>query len=78
MSWANYLFPGMNKTDLMTRLTPSTDEEIFEKISASTSSYATESNEFSFKPDTVFESFHHQAKVPMSDRALLAGFPCCG
>ena len=55
----------------MTRLTPNTDEVIFEKTSASTSSYTTECNEDSFKPNTVFESFHHQAKVPMSHWALL-------
>jgi len=62
----------MNKTDPMTP--PSTDEEIIERISASTGSYTTESNEDTFKLDTIFESFHHQAKVLMSDRALLAGF----
>ena len=74
MSWANYLFPGVNKTNPMTRLTPSTDEVIFKKTSASTSSYTTESNEDTFKLNTIFESFHHQAKVPMPDRALLEGF----
>ena len=37
-------------------------------------SYVTESSEDTFKPDTVFDSFHHQAKIPISDRALLAGF----
>jgi len=58
----------------MTRLAPSTDEEIFESISTSTSSNTTESNEDTFKSDTIFESFHHPAKVPMFDRALLAGF----
>jgi len=58
----------------MTQLAFSIDEEIIERISASTSSYITESNEDIFKPNTVFKSFHHQAKVPMSDRALLAGF----
>jgi len=74
MSWGNYLFPGVNKTNLMNRLALSTDEEIFERINASTSSYTTESNEDTFKSVTVFESFHHQAKVSMSDRALLVGF----
>ena len=38
------------------------------------SSYTTESNEDTFKADTVFESFLHQAKILISDRALLAGF----
>ena len=33
-----------------------------------------ESNEDTFKPDIVFDSFHHQAKIPISDEALLAGF----
>jgi len=27
MSWKNYLFPRVNKTDPMTRLAPSTDEK---------------------------------------------------
>jgi len=38
MSWVNYLFPGVNKTGLVTRQAPSTDEEIAERISASISS----------------------------------------
>ena len=38
MSWVNYLFPRVNKTDPMTRLTPNTDEEIIERISAFTNS----------------------------------------
>ena len=59
MSWANYLFFGVNKTDPMTRLASDTDEEIFERISASTSSYTTECNEDTFKLDMIFESFHH-------------------
>ena len=67
-------FPGVNKATLMSWLAPSTDEQVFERISASTSSYTTESNEDTFKSDTVFESFHHQARIPMSDRGLLAGF----
>ena len=58
----------------MTQLALSTDEEIIEGISASTSSYTTESNKDILKPDMIFESFHHQTKVPISDRALLAGF----
>jgi len=33
-----------------------------------------ESNEDTFRSDAVFESFHHQAKILISDRALLAGF----
>jgi len=74
MSWVTYLFPKVNKANLMSQIAPDTDEEIFERISASTSSYTTESNEDTFKPDTVFKSFHHQAKVLMSDRALLAVF----
>jgi len=74
ISWANYLLPGVNKTSLVTRLASSTDEEIAERISAPTSSYNTESNEETFKPDVVFKSFHRQFKTPISDRALLVGF----
>jgi len=58
----------------VTSLAPYTDEEITERINASTSSYTTESNEDTFKPDTVFESFYHQARVSISDQALLVGF----
>ena len=59
MSWATYLFPGVNKATSMSQLAPSTDEEIFERISAFTNSYTIECNEDTFKSDTVFESFHH-------------------
>ena len=46
MAWANYLFNGLgDKADRLTRLAPSTDAEIRERISASTSSYTTESAE---------------------------------
>ena len=75
MSWVSYLFNSINEKDSsVTSLTPCTDEEITKRINASTSSYTTESNEDTFGPDTVFESFHHQARIPISDRALLAGF----
>jgi len=74
-AWASYLFYGLNdKSGPVIRLAPSTDEKIEEMINTSTSSYTTESNEDTFKSDVVFESFHHQARVPISDRALLAGF----
>ena len=69
------MFNGINKKDNpVTSLAPCTDEEMAERISSSTSSYTTESNEDTFKPDMIFESFHHQAQVPISGRALLAGF----
>jgi len=75
MSCVSYLFNDLNDKNVpVTRLAPSTDEEIVEKISVSTSSYITESNEDTFKPGTVFESFHHQAKILKSYQALLAGF----
>ena len=38
------------------------------------SSYITESVKDTFRPGTIFESFHHQAKTPISNRALLVGF----
>jgi len=34
----------------------------------------TELNEDTFKPGTVFESFHYQAKTHIFNRALLVGF----
>ena len=82
MSWASYLFQGLrNKTCLVSRRAVSIDEEIEEIIFASVISHTTKSNEDTFKSDTVFESFHHQARISISgrallemDRALLAGF----
>ena len=75
MSWAIYLFNGINEKDNpVTSLAPCTDEEIAERINASTSSYTTELNEDTFRPDMIFESFHHQARILISNRALLAGF----
>jgi len=61
MSWVSCLFNGIiKKSSPVTSLAPCTDEEIAERISASTSFYTAESNESTFKPDTIFESFHHQ------------------
>jgi len=75
ISWTSYLFNDLNDKNVpVIRLAPSTDEEIRKKISASASSYTIESNEDTLKLDTVFESFHHQAKISISDKALLAGF----
>jgi len=75
MSWANYLFGGLEKIlSSVSRLTTSTYSEIAERVSESMTSYITESNEDTFKTDTIFNSFHYQAKIPISDRALLAGF----
>ena len=75
MSWANYLFLGLReKSGSVTQMATSIDTEIAEKISESVTSYTTKSNEDAFKLDTIFDSFHHQAMTPISDRALLAGF----
>jgi len=49
----------LNKTDPMTQLAPNTDDEIIERISASTTSYTTESSEDTFKADMIFKSFHY-------------------
>ena len=74
MCWASYLFNGINEKDSpVTSLAPCTDEKIAERIDASASSYTTESNEDTFRPDMVFESFHHQGRVPISYQALLVG-----
>ena len=57
MSWASYLFQVLGaKIGPVSRLTPSTDAEIEERIDASASSHTTESNEDTFNPDMVFES----------------------
>jgi hypothetical protein len=73
--WANYLFPGVeDKRSPIGRLKVATNDEIEERISQTVGFYTTESAEDAFKADTTFESFHHQARTPISDRALLAGF----
>ena len=75
MAWANYLFNGLgDKADRLTRISPSIDAETEERISVSMSSYTTKLVKDTFRRGTVFESFHYQAKTPISNRALLAGF----
>ena len=66
--------PTNEKSSPVTSLAPCTDEEITERINAIISSYTTESNKYTFKPDTVFENFHLQARIPISNWALLASF----
>jgi len=64
MSWANYLCQGLGeKSSPITRLAASIDAEIMERISESVTSDTTESNKDTFKPDTFFDSFHHQVKT---------------
>ena len=76
LSWADYLFNNVSNKDLpVIRLAPSSGGEVEDRIDAASDKfYTTESNEDGFDPDLVFESFHHQARTPISDRALLAGF----
>ena len=76
LSWANYLFNNVSKKDhSITRLASSSDQEIDDMVTqAPEGFYTTDSNEDGFEPDTLFESYHHQARTPISSRALLAGF----
>jgi len=75
MAWASCLFNGLgDKADQLSHLASIKDAEIKEKINASTTLYTIESNEDTFRPGTIFESFHYQAKSPISNRSLLAGF----
>jgi len=63
MTWANYLFGGLEeKSSPVPQLATNTDAKIAERISESVTSYVTESNENTFKSDTIFDSFHYQAK----------------
>ena len=62
------------KSSLVSQLAANTDVEIAKRISESVTSYVTESNEDTFKSDTIFDNFHHQAKIPISERALLVEF----
>jgi len=69
MAWTDYFFNGLgDKANRLTRLAPSTNAEIKERISESMSSYTTESAENTFRPSTAFESFHYQAKTPIFNR----------
>jgi len=69
ISWANYLFQDLReKLVSVTLLAASTDTEIEKRISESAISHITESNEDTFRPDTVFDSVHHQAKALISER----------
>jgi len=63
-------FPGSSdKIDPVSHFAPSTDVEIEERINGAISSYTTESNKDIFKADMVFESFLHQTKILISDKA---------
>jgi len=53
-------FRGLgDKTSPVSCLDASTSAEMMERISELVRSYTTESNGDTFKPDTVFESFHY-------------------
>ena len=57
IAWVSCLFNGLSdKNGLVAHLAPSTDEEIEERISASTNSYTTESNEDTFKPEAMHDT----------------------
>ena len=74
MSWANHLFQGLGENSgSVTWLIANINTEIAERISKSMISYTMELKKDTFKPDIVFNSFHHQVKTPISDRALLVG-----
>jgi len=65
----NYLFQDLgNRTSPVSHLVVSINKEMKERIFETVT---IESNENTFHPDMMFESFHHQAKVSISDRALL-------
>jgi len=44
------------------------------RIDALTNLYTKKSNEDNFRPDKIFESFHHQAKTAISNMVMLARF----
>ena len=75
LSWANYLFPGVdNKQVLVSRLKVCTEEELADRIADSVDFYTADSDEDIFAAETIFESFHRQARTLISGKALLAGF----
>lgn len=71
-----YLFLNLFSDDKeLSTLSICTDVEIEERIASfGTQAYITGSNEDVFKVGTSYESFHYQAKYPLSNMTLLAGF----
>ena len=59
---------------LVSRLDVCTDEELASRLVDSAYFYTADSDENLFRAGTIFESFHRQAQIPISDKALLAGF----
>ena len=56
ISWVNYLFQGLgDKIGLVSQWAANTNAEIKKRIHALASSYTTESDENTFKRDTIFE-----------------------
>lgn len=75
-SCVEYLFLNLYIDDKeIQTLSPCTKAEIEEKITHyGTQAFVAKSNMDVFKIGTSFESFHYQAKYPLSNIALLAGF----
>src|SRR4051812_12450631 len=74
LTWARYLFLGMDQGDIKDLL-PCGDSMIATRAhnSPSNTTYATKSLEGGFALGTTFQIFHHQAKRPTSNTTFLEG-----
>ena len=73
-SWENYLFPNLKDAPEVTHRGVA-DDDIFQRMQEhSQRDMVLEEDDGIYEKGDIFRSFHHQARRPMSWKALLAGF----
>lgn len=74
--WDNDLFQDVDYPEVaVTKLNPLNQTAIKARIAnLGATSYVRESDEDGFKVGTSFQNFHYQAKMPIFDKVLMAGF----
>ena len=73
-SWGDYLFPDMEKAPEAAHCGVA-DEDIFDRIQKhSQGDLVVKEDDGPYEQGDVLRSFHHQARRPMSRKALIAGF----
>lgn len=75
ISWAKYLFNGvMSKNEEIFPRGRSTREDVQTMLKGELDKFTSDSMEGGFPTGSHFHSYFHQAKAPLSEKALLAGF----
>jgi len=73
-SWGNYLFPNLEDA-LEAAHYGVVDEDIFQRMQEhSQGDMVMKEDDGIYEKGDILKSFHHQARRPMSQKALLAGF----